>query len=541
MEQKSSMDSKTIIAIVVCMAVWFGWQKYLEKKYPSMNEPVAQDAAKANPDVNEGVTQKNAKKEKAVLEKALSVKEQNLPEKTWVLEDASWKVVVSSRGGRIAEAHLKKFTQKDAKVMVLVSPNEPGLLNTVVEKGSATIDFSKTNFSLNNVSEKKIELVGTKDGVVVKKTLTFDADKYLVNVNVEVLGESLKTVTFLNGVDAPKAESQGFSLFGFSPPANHQEFFVLHKNKKEREAINPSENLKKNYEQATLAALGTRYFATIFINKGNVLPNIEAEKNAQSSDLKVIFPVLETGKTNFKFDLFVGPKSVPLLKSIDPSASQVVDYGMFYIIAHPLLTVMKWFYSIFHNWGMAIIFLTILVRLITFPFTYMAYKSTSALQRIQPEMARLKEKHKGDTQTFNTEMMKLYKENKVNPVGGCLPTLLQLPVFWALFQVLQNSIELYHAPFFGWIHDLSQKDPYYVLPVLMGIAMFFQTKLTPTTMDPAQAKMMQIMPVFFSLLMFGLPSGLTLYIFVSTVFGIIQQILIMDKKPKTGNVALATK
>jgi YidC/Oxa1 family membrane protein insertase len=135
-------------------------------------------------------------------------------------------------------------------------------------------------------------------------------------------------------------------------------------------------------------------------------------------------------------------------------------------------------------------------------------------------------------------MMKLMRDNKVNPVGGCLPTLLQLPIFFALYQVLQNSIELYHAPFMFWIHDLSQKDPYYVLPILMGIAMFFQQKMTPTTMDPAQAKIMMIMPVLFTFLMVGLPSGLTLYIFISTLFGIVQQIYFLRDKKAEGTAVV---
>jgi YidC/Oxa1 family membrane protein insertase len=149
------------------------------------------------------------------------------------------------------------------------------------------------------------------------------------------------------------------------------------------------------------------------------------------------------------------------------------------------------------------------------------------MQRIQPELARLKEIHKNNTQVLHQETMKLMRDNKVNPAGGCLPLLLQLPIFWALYQVLQNSIELYHSPFVGWIHDLSLKDPYFVLPVLMCITMVIQQRLTPNTMDPAQAKIMMFMPVMFGFLMMSLPAGLTLYIFVSTLFGILQQLFMM--------------
>ena len=166
------------------------------------------------------------------------------------------------------------------------------------------------------------------------------------------------------------------------------------------------------------------------------------------------------------------------------------------------------------------------------------------MQKIQPLIAELRERYKDKPQQLNTEMMDLMRKNKVNPVGGCLPMLLQLPVFFALYQVLGQSIELYKAPFMFWIKDLSAMDPYFVLPVLMGISMYIQQKITPSTMDPMQAKVLQFMPILFSLMMISLPSGLTLYIFVSTFFGIVQQYIFMkDKDDKKDNVidAVATR
>ena len=157
-----------------------------------------------------------------------------------------------------------------------------------------------------------------------------------------------------------------------------------------------------------------------------------------------------------------------------------------------------------------------------------------AMQKIQPEMKAIREKYKSDPTRMNQEVMGLMKRSKANPLGGCLPMLLQLPVFLALFSSLSMSIELYKAPFIFWIHDLSVKDPWFVLPVLMGVVMFVQQKITPTTMDPAQAKIMQYMPIVFAAMMVGLPSGLTLYIFISTAFGIVQQYIFMrDKAPAT--------
>ncbi len=542
MEEKNPFDSRTLIAIAMCLLIWFGWQHYLEKKYPPVTESaMATAAATAQknsitpaPEGSTSTTQdlRAIKNKSAEAEAAAKA-----DEKLWTFENDSWRVVVSSRGGKIAQVFLKNYTSKTSGDLILVSPQDQGLLNISVE-GATPIDFSNVNFSLTSPSSDQLILSGVKDGVLVRKTYKFIPEKYSINVGLQINGalKDVKTVSLSSGMEVTKQEEKGFTFFSFGPStANYQEYFFFHKNKKERDVINVKDDFNKEIDQAQLAAIGSRYFTSLFINRSSVFPNAIAHKSANAANLTIRFPVLDSQakQIDLAFDMFIGPKSIKLLTAVEPAAAVVVDYGMFSVIAVPLLGVMKWFYGIVGNYGVAIILLTLLVRSLTFPFTYMSYKSMKSMQLLQPEVARLKEKHKGDTQTFNMEMMKLYKENKVNPMGGCLPMLLQLPVFWALYQVLQNSIELYRAPFILWIHDLSQKDPYYVLPVLMGITMFIQQKITPSTMDPAQAKMMLIMPIFFSILMFGLPSGLTLYIFVSTLFGIIQQLIIMkDRRPQ---------
>jgi YidC/Oxa1 family membrane protein insertase len=195
---------------------------------------------------------------------------------------------------------------------------------------------------------------------------------------------------------------------------------------------------------------------------------------------------------------------------------------------------MKAFYTVVGNWGLAIICLTLLVRLCVLPFAMMSAKSMKAMQKIQPLLQTLREKYKDDPMALNRETMALMKEHKANPIGGCLPMLLQIPVFFALYRVIGSSIELYHSPFYGWIHDLSSADKFYVLPILMGGTMFLQQKMTPTTMDPAQAKIMAFLPLIFILFMLQLPSGLTLYMTVSAIFGIVQQFFFLrDSKKAT--------
>ena len=227
------------------------------------------------------------------------------------------------------------------------------------------------------------------------------------------------------------------------------------------------------------------------------------------------------------FTLYAGPKSFTLLQAHGHGLEQMVDYGWFGILAKPMFWLLRQFFTITHNYGIAIILLTIVVRVLLF---YPSLKSATAMEemkKIQPQLMAIREKYKKDPARVNQEMMKLYKEHKVNPLGGCLPMLLQLPFFVALYNVLSVSIELRQAPFISfWIKDLSMYDPYYILPVLMGVSMIFTMKMTSTTADPQQAKIMMFMNIAFIFLFAWLPAGLLLYITLSNVLSIVQQLYV---------------
>ena len=301
-----------------------------------------------------------------------------------------------------------------------------------------------------------------------------------------------------------------------------------------------------NEANATIASLSVHYFALAIADKSPIMPRFESKvpPNSNEATGQLIYEP-STMPTELKVDYvaFAGPKSYMLLDSIDENLPQVIDYGTFSIIAKPILWLLKQLHEFISNWGLAIIILTIIVRLIVLPFNVYSYKSMKVMQKLQPQMNAIRERYKDKSQEeklkMNAEIMGLMKQNKANPLGGCLPMLLQLPVFIALYQVLGQSIELYQSPFILWIHDLSVRDPFFVLPVLMGITMFIQQKITPSTMDPAQAKIMMWMPVIFAFFMISLPSGLTLYIFVSTLFGIIQQFVFLRDRRPAGNVQAA--
>ncbi len=259
-------------------------------------------------------------------------------------------------------------------------------------------------------------------------------------------------------------------------------------------------------------------FATVLDKKTVTMAKIKSE----NLGVKVV-----ESTTNLSGYTVYSQKSYDDLNTLGDNLHLSIDFGVFGIIAVPILKGLQFFYKYVPNYGFAIILITLFIRTLLFPLQYKSFKSMKKMQKLQPELAKVKEKYGDDPQRMQKETMELFKRNGANPMGGCLPLLLQMPVFFAFYQVLFNSVELLGAPFILWIHDLSAKDPYYVLPVLMGAAMFGQTKLNPsTTADPTQQKMMMFMPLIFTFFMKDLPAGLNLYIFVSTLFGIAQQLFV---------------
>jgi YidC/Oxa1 family membrane protein insertase len=220
---------------------------------------------------------------------------------------------------------------------------------------------------------------------------------------------------------------------------------------------------------------------------------------------------------------YAGPQEQDKLEMIAPGLALVVDYGWLTMIAAPIFWVLEWLYQFIGNWGWSIILLTVMLKAAFFPLSAASYKSMAKMRLLTPKLTRLKETYADDRARMNQEMMELYKREKVNPLGGCLPILVQIPVFIALYWVLLGTVEMRGAPWLGWITDLSAKDPYYVMPLIMGVTMFIQTKLNPAPPDPMQAKLMLWMPVIFTGMFLFFPSGLVLYWTVNNLLSIAQQ------------------
>lgn len=271
---------------------------------------------------------------------------------------------------------------------------------------------------------------------------------------------------------------------------------------------------------SSIAAAATvdRYYSSILYSKSaplTVIAVADVHKNAT--------PYIEARK-EIALGGYVGPKYVDTLKSIDPKLSGVIEYGFITFIAKPMFDALEWIESGVGNWGWAIVIFTILIRVVLFPLTYKGMVSMSKLKDLAPKLTELREKYKGDPQKLNMHMMDLYKKHGANPLGGCLPLLLQIPVFFAIYRVLLNAIELKGAPWILWINDLSLMDQYYVLPLLMGATMFLQQRITPTNFtDPMQEKIFKYLPVVFTVFFITFPAGLTLYWFINNLLSIGQQ------------------
>jgi YidC/Oxa1 family membrane protein insertase len=282
-----------------------------------------------------------------------------------------------------------------------------------------------------------------------------------------------------------------------------------------------------------------KYFISAVIPQKELPHQVHVGKPDQNTlACQILFPAvsLKPGEAkSYTCTLYLGPKELNILAKQGSKLEKCIDFGWFDIVAKPLLIALDFFYRFCGNYGIAIILITVIIKILFWPLTHKSYQSMKDMQKLQPEMAKLKEKYKDKKEDLNREVMALYKKYNVNPLGGCLPILLQIPVFIALYNVLQNSIELRHANFISfWINDLSALDPTYISPILMGASMFYQQKMTPTSADPAQAKMMLLMPVIFTFMFLSFPSGLVLYWLVNNVLSIAQQLYINKKSHDSG-------
>jgi YidC/Oxa1 family membrane protein insertase len=546
-------NRRFLYAIVASMVIVFGWQ-YLNPP-PKPKPAVASANSLAQGPVAPGTAAPAAPAAGAPAVAPVV----EAPEELVTLKGTEFAVVLSSHGGAIAHVELagQKFQHAvDGKLlpidMVRVFKGMPLPLAVAVSPelggGADPLLDPATRSSMRVVSRDATSVVfeGRTGGVALKKSFRLTGKPYEVAVELELSGApAAGTVSVLFDGYMPPSTSSGGIFSG--PPLDFVRPVCRAGKKTERFDV-AGDEVKKKLEGAVLwAGIDQHYFtaALLPVDLGGTCLFLKGGE--KGSGAVVIQYPLDPGGKKLAFTLFAGPKQLELLKAYDNFGgtdrgfASAIDYGpvsnFFAFFAQILLGVMRWFHGFVGNWGVAIILLTLTVKLLLYPLTLKSMQSMNAMRRLQPEIEKLKAKHGEDREAMSRAQMALFQQHKVNPAGGCLPMLLQMPIWFALYAALQTSVELYREPFL-WMMDLTQKDPFYILPVAMGATSFVMQKFSPQPSDNTQAKMMlYFFPGFFTVMMLFVPSGLTLYIFVNNLLSIGQQQLVNRMSDK----ALAPK
>jgi YidC/Oxa1 family membrane protein insertase len=464
------------------------------------------------------------------------------PERTIRIQTNYYKALLTSRGARLVSLRLKKYRQDDAPNSPdyeMVRPGDQLPMGLLVMRDAGRLDDSDVAYvteapgaiQVTPEHPATVTFTGYENGLKIEKSFTFQDSSYVFALNAQA--------TATNG---PAPSGIGLTI---SQPLDelggYRDYPMLQADVGGK-AINEGEKpLQKGLAPAvgriTYAGFGDRYFLAAFLPQMPDAGSLVMDYSGGEAHAQLQFD----HATSVSSRVYMGPKELHMLEAADPSLSKSLDLGFFGVIALPFLRALKLFYRIAPNYGVAIILLTVVVRLITLPMSIKGQRSMMKMQRLQPQVERIREKFKDDQERLNREMVELYKRNHVNPLGGCLPMAIQFPVFIGLYEALLNAVDLRNAPFIGWIRDLSAPDclpvhgltiPFTnlhgipVLVILMAATAFLQQWISPRNPDPNQQKMMMYMPVFFSLIFIELPAGLSLYYFASNLLGVIQQFIL---------------
>jgi YidC/Oxa1 family membrane protein insertase len=545
------MDKRTIIAVVLSVAILLAWQYFFVPKVSEQQKPHTaaqqgqpQAVAPAQPAEQQQAGAKGPQiapvqvpqqataagqpaipgGQAAAPQAAATVK----PAKRITVETPKMTVTLTDIGGGITSVRLKDYKetlgQPEGKELIQgiapyrYLPTVSTIVGGQVEADAVAFTPDRGDFTVSGKPETITFKGKLPGGAVLTKKYTFAPDGYVVGLSVQIdWGRRAGTML----LDFATMNLKEKSSYIFKGP-------FIYDGRKLEQIDKPEKSVNAGQAYA-YAGFDEGYFSFILRPQG------------QKADLLVT----KVGSTplerllamggNVAATLYFVPNKISLLKGLDINADKIVDFGWFDIIAKPMLWGMNYSNRLTHNYGIDIILLTILIKIIFYPLSLKSYKSMKNMQKLQPKLAQLREKYKDNKEKLNQEMMGIYKREGINPLGGCLPMVIQIPVFFALYRVLMAAIEFRHAPFMLWINDLAAPEdiftmhvagfalPFRVLPLIMGVTMVIQQKMTPTGGDPMQAKMMMFMPIFFTFLFWGFPSGLVLYWLVNNVISIGQQ------------------
>jgi len=555
------MDKRVIVFLVLSLAIILGFDFFMRQMGWLPEPPPAQDSSVQTPassereptpagtagkDVGSASTnvpnQPGQKSGAAAASVALPVSEQTVTVETDLV-----RVELSNLGGVIRSWELKRYNTAppEVKPVQLVyqggkfkGPLSLTVANADVDKmfreGLYNIekDFTKLD-AAHPIGHVTMRFHNAAAQIGVEKRLTFHHDSYLVDMSFAIEG---MTESYDIGLGTNFGIVEwGDGFIGLIGSASQVD------NKVEKET--PEKELERK-GTVQWVALQDKYFLSVLI------PKEGASALAKTEEPKVVSAGVRMAASgavsSVALQLYAGPKEYDILRSLDAGLEDMIDFGWFIYgswtivksVAKPIFYVLRFIHDYVGNYGVTIILLTCMIKLLFVPLQYKSYKSMKMMRAIQPKIKEVQEKYKGDRDRLNKELMKLYRDQKVNPLGGFLPMFLQMPVFISLFNVLYMTIDLRQAPFMLWVHDLSVQDPFYVLPVLMGVTMFIQQKITPNTMDPMQAKIMLVLPIGMTFLFINFPAGLVLYWLTNNTLTITQQ-LVTDRFLLTDKALIA--
>jgi YidC/Oxa1 family membrane protein insertase len=478
------------------------------------------------------------------------------------VETDAFIAALNTRGGRLESLQLKKFRATAAgnsPLLELVTPAAGGQLPLGLIADTRGGRLDDRNLDYQTDAPARVVLHGDErttlnfsatvaGGLKVAKTLEFDGNGYVFNLDATVSG--------------PPGDVQAVGLNMSEPLTAHQGYYDIPEIQalvNDKTAVAAEKALRKGAPplkgKITYAGFGDRYFLTVFLPRSPQEGTVAMDFNGSEASAAMLFaPKAADGTMRVATQVYMGPKELTTLEKVNPELRRSIDFGWSGILALAFLRMLKIFHYIAPNYGIDIILLTVAIRVVFLPISIKSQRSMMRLQRLQPQVERMREKFKDDRDRLNREMVDLYKRNHVNPLGGCAPMLLQLPIFIGLYQALLNAVELRHAPFVGWIRDLSAPEclpiphvPKFtflpcggipVLVLLMGASTYLQQVMAPQSPDPSQQRMMMLMPLVFTIMFLNFPAGLTLYYFCSNALGIAQQYF-LNREFKTLNPANA--
>ena len=538
-------NKNLVLAMVLMLAVWLGFSFFFPPQQEQQPEtvqtaPVATSREKVETIVSEKVVEVESLSVAGETPVAVAA-QTSAPAREITVETDKYQAVFTTDGARLISFKLKEYMATADADSAPVQMYEAGPLRYSTFRTTGAEGFGLSEGALFETSASSIVNVNGQEqlellfkhvaanGMQYVKSFKVRGDKYVIDMGFVLsnLSQTPLRGTVNMAMVQRWDDSMEGDMYSFSGPA------TLVKDEIDQVDVDDLNDGSVSYGQDMIwTSFQTKYFLSVVVPGAGSVERIQIQRKGDAVENVIetpYFTLQPNEEKTLDYMAFIGPKEASQLIDAGHQLDRIVQFGFFNLLAQPLFTVLTFFYGFFKNYGVAIILLTVLIKIIFWPLTHKSYSSMKSMQKLQPEMAKLREKFKNDKERLNKEMMQLYKTHSVNPLGGCLPMIVQIPVFFALYKVLLESIALRHAPFAFWLTDLSAKDPYYITPILMGASMFVQQKMTPTTADPMQAKIFMMMPIVFTFMFLNFPSGLVIYWLVNNLLTILQQYFIHRK------------